>query len=234
MYDEFTRSMNAQERATLDELAAGTDPPVTAAGTIKWVFVWSGGIIVCAVAVTGLILADPNPIIFGIIAGPIGLAAIICLCAIMMLISGHFRWSRYHRDFVRCDIPEIQAALKHGDVFVKKVSATAVIEIVEFEDEGPGYIYDVGDGKILFLKGQRFYPVSEEMLWPNSEFEIVRAVHGEMWIGIFCSGQELAPVRELQTSECIDEIVWAEREELLDGNIEEFALSITTDNESRV
>ena len=186
---------------------------------------WKG--LFCGLAATGLMRLDVHPVVGGIIAGPIALAAIICLYAIIVLLGGHVRWSRYHRDFVRRDIPEIEAALDDGRVFVKRVSAEAVIEIVEFEDEGSGYIYDIGGGRILFLNGQRIFPVDEEMAWPNSEFEIVRTVHREMWVGIFCSGRELAPVHELETSACIDDIVWADREEVLDGDIEQFAHSIT-------
>ena len=227
MYDEVTRSMNAQERALLEELAANTEPPVNLAGTAKWVSLWTSGIVLCAIIGTALIAMAVNPVSGGIIGGLLAVVAIICLYAIIMLIGGHRHWSRIHRDFTIHLIPQIHKALEDGNVFVKKVSANAVIEIVEFEDEGSGFIYDVGDGRILFLKGQRFYPVDEDMRWPNSEFEIVRTVHGDMWVGIFCFGVELAPVRELETSECIDDIVWADCEEVLDGDIEQFARSIT-------
>lgn len=65
------------------------------------------------------------------------------------------------------------------------------------------------------------------MRWPNSEFEIVRTVHGDVWVGIFCLGEELAPVRELETSQCIDDFVWEAREEVLEGDLEQFVKSIT-------
>ncbi len=227
MYEELTRNMNDQERAMLNKLSLSTYPPVTFAETIKWLAVWAGGILLCGLAATGLIILEPHPVIGGIIGAPIALAGIVCLYAIIMLVDGYFRLTHHHRDFVRGDIPEIKAALDDGQVFVKKVSAEAVIEIVEFEDEGSGYIYDVGDGKILFLKGQRFYPVNDDMSWPNSKFEIVRTVHGDMWVGIFCSGVQLTAIREIKTSECADDIVWADREDILDGDIEQFAKSIT-------
>ena len=217
--------MNDQERALLNELVANAVRPVTLAGTVKWVLVWIGGIVLCALAATALISLGVHPVIGGIIGGPLGIAAIICLYAIIVLIGSHRHWSRIHRDFMREELPKIQKALEDGNVFVKKISANAVIEIVEFEDEGSGYIYDVG-GRILFLKGQRFYPVNEDMPWPNSEFEIVRTIHGDIWVGIFCFGKELVPIRELETSVCIDDIVWADREEVLDGDIEQFAKSI--------
>ncbi len=227
MYEELTRTMNTQERSLLTELLAHREPPLTLSGTVKWAFVWTGGIVLCAVAATALVSLGVSPVIGGIIGGPLAIAGIICLYAIIMLIGGHHHWSRIHRDFMRHEVPQIKKALGDGNVFVKKVSANAVIEIIEFEDEGSGYIYDVGDGKILLLKGQRFFPINDDMRWPNSEFEMVRTVHGDVWVGIFCFGDELTPVRVLETSECIDDIVWAEREEVLDGDIEHFAQSIT-------
>ena len=227
MYEELTRTMNEQERSLLTELVANAEPPPALAGTVKWLFVWTGGIVLCALAATALISLGVNPVIIGIIGGPLAIAGIICLYAVITLIGQYHHCSRIHRDFMRHEAPQIQKALENGNVFVKKVSANAVIEIVELEDEGSGYIYDVGHGKTLFLKGQRFFPVNEDMRWPNSEFEIVRTVHGDVWIGIFCSGNELTPVRVLETSECIDDVVWAEREEVLEGEIDQFAKSIT-------
>ncbi|MCA9218267.1 MAG: hypothetical protein KDB27_34600, partial [Planctomycetales bacterium] len=190
VYEELTRNMNEQERGLLNERTLSTVPAVTLAGTALWLAVWTGGMLFCVLAIAGLIILD-HPVLAGILGGPIALSGIVCLYAIIMLLDGHFRLTRYHREFVRRDdIPVIKAAIDAGQVFVKKVSAEAVIEIAEFEDEGSGYIYDVGDGKSLFLKGQWFYPVCDDKPWPNSEFELVRTVHGNVWIGIFCSGVE--------------------------------------------
>ena len=47
MYEELTRTMNKQERSLLTELLANTKPPLTLAGTVKWVFVWTGGMVLC-------------------------------------------------------------------------------------------------------------------------------------------------------------------------------------------
>ena len=122
----------------------------------------------------------------------------------------------------------MKKALENGRVSIKKVKSNRVIEIEEYEDEGAGYIFDIGNGKILFLKGQRFFPADESMEWPNSEFEIVRTVHGNLWIGIFCYGKGLEPAQVIPTSKCKQDIVWADREDLLNGNVDDFAHSITT------
>jgi hypothetical protein len=225
VYEELTRPINERERSELTNLLTNSVPRVTVAGTVGWVCVWTGGLLFCAFVT--VVLVSLNPVIGGIIGGALSIAGVICLYAIILVIGTHRRWARTHQDFVRHETPQIQMALENGHVLVKKVSGNAVIEIVKFEAEGSGYIYDIGDGRILFLKGQRFIPVDEDMGWPNSEFEIVRTVDGDLCVGIFCFGKELPPIRELEASECIDEVVWADREEVLEGDIEQFAKSIT-------
>jgi len=111
--------------------------------------------------------------------------------------------------------PLIEATLRSGTVVSKRVVATSVIEIAEYEDEGAGYIFGVGDDQSLFLKGQWVYPANDNMPWPCSEFEIVHSTDRRLRIGIFCSGTKLTPVRTVETAECNDDIVWAEKEEVL-------------------
>ncbi len=225
MYEELTRNMNEQERVLLRELTL-SNSPVTLAETLKWLAVWVGGLLLCGLVATAWIMLEPHPIIGGIVGGPIAIAGIVCFYAIITLISGYSHWTRHYHHFVRSVIPEIKSALNDGQVFVKKITAEAVIEIIDFDNERPGYIYDVGNGKILFLKGQRFYPDNPDMSWPNSEFEIVRTVHGNMWIGIFCSGTELNPIQKYDSSEYIYEVAWNDYEDILIGNVEQFAMSI--------
>ena len=115
---------------------------------------------------------------------------------------------------------------KPGEVVPSDAAAKAVIELEEFVDEGGGYIFDIGDGQVLFLKGQQYFPVNDEMPWPNTSFEIVRTNPGNRWVGIFCYGGELPPIRTIETSECNEDVVWAEHEEIADGDLESFAKSL--------
>jgi hypothetical protein len=48
VYEELTRNMNTQERSLRTELVANTEPPLPLSGTVKWIFVWTGGIVLCA------------------------------------------------------------------------------------------------------------------------------------------------------------------------------------------
>ncbi len=223
---ELTRTMNAAERAWLTECVTDIQPFITFRDTLNWFIVWSGGLICCGLLAAGIFLAELSPLVGGMLLGPLAIVAIICLYVVIQMWSSYFHWSAVHRNFVRRDVPDIEHALFDGMVAVKNIDATAVIELVEFEDEGGGFIFDLGDGQVLFLKGQQYFPVIDEMPWPNSQFEIVRTVHGNRWVGIFCHGSRLNPVRTIETSDCIEEIACAEREEVVEADIETFALSL--------
>lgn len=227
MYKEFTRSINTKEKELLQERAKHTEPSVTALGTTKWLVLWVLVMILCVSVVMELVSNESlNSILTGIINSVFGIGAILSLYAIIQLISSYFHWSKHHREFINNEIPNIQSALNDEHVFVKHVEACDVIEILEYEDEGIGYIFDVGDNKTFFLKGQDYYSSSDDKPWPNSKFEIVSTVVGNQWIGIFCSGEALNPVKEIPSSDCKEDIVWRHREELVDNNIKDFTQSI--------
>ena len=226
MYRELTRAMNDRERAVLEEILDGGTSPVTLGGTIRWVAVCLAGLIICGLATALLIWLEVHPILGGAIGGVITVVGIIFLHEIILGITSHFDWRRYHQEFVRDVIPIIREGLSDGRVHVKSIAATSVVEIREYEDEGSGYIYCVGNGRLLFLKGQAYCPIEEDVPWPNSEFEIVRTVFDDLWVGIFCHGVELTPERIIEMNECRDQIVWEDREELIDGEFMEHANSL--------
>lgn len=227
MYAELTRAIHEKERAELETMASRQTPPVTFAGTMKWISLWGLGIIAWIAVLTGMSLVNISPIIVGLVCAPLGGFAIICLYAIIVLIQSYFRLRKYQRDFLQTRLPAIRNDLAHGQVSVKQVSAQAVIAIVPIEDEGGGFIFDVGDGKLFFLKGQEYEsPVTTTMPWPNTDFEIVQTIPGKIWLGIFCSGTKLEPVHEIETSECKDEIVGANQEELVEGDLHQFAATL--------
>lgn len=228
MYEELTRELNERERAELRAATEDAEPLVSLGVTLRWITIWGAGLLVCVVFGAGLFAFDPHPVLV-ILVVILGLGAVVCLYALITILQGYFHWRGVHARFRRVGVPRIQAALSHGGAQAKRVRAVAVVEIQEYEDEGPGYIYDVEDGKLLFLKGQQYYPVDESSPWPNTEFEIVRASEEDVWVGIFCHGDELAPSRVIASADCREEIAWDEREELVDGPMEVFVDSILDD-----
>jgi hypothetical protein len=134
------------------------------------------------------------------------------------MVLGFFRWRGYAKRFRRKVNPKVQEALADGRVEVKRVEAKDVIELEEFEDEGPGWIFDLGDGQCLVLKGQTFYPTNEQSPWPNDQFELVRTSKHGLQVGIFCSGKLLEPSQRISTAEFPEEFIWGEMEATFQGS----------------
>jgi hypothetical protein len=213
--------MSEQEKRHLTALVREAKPLVDWRQTLKWTGVWFIGLVACGLLAVGLVVHRPGALA-GVFAGIPAVAGLICLYALIAVIAGHVRWSRYHKDFTRRTVPQLQAALRAGRVDAKHVTARGVIEIAEVEDESPGYLFDVGDGNTLFLKGQRYVPAqtSDDGRWPNTDFEIVRSPTEHLWIGIFCSGEKLEPSAVIESTKCKDNVTWSEREELVQGTPE--------------
>jgi hypothetical protein len=106
-----------------------------------------------------------------------------------MVISGYVHWSRHARRFVCEDAPKIRAALEDGQAFVWRVTSHRAVVIEEYEDEGSAYIFDLGDGTSLYLRGQEYYPEHDDAPWPAQQFEIVRTALDGRLVGIF-TGRE--------------------------------------------
>lgn len=219
--------MNARERAELEKELQFR--PGGCKETLLPLTVGCGGLVIYAgVAVTAFILdfkgamGTVMAILFALLAVP----AIVCLY-IVIQVPGHlvddFKFKRWWR---RKDIPEIEEALRDGRVSVKKVVTHLVVEIEGDEHSGVCYVFDVGEGKSLLLKGDEFLSVVDDAKWPNTEFEIVRTVHGDRWIGVFCLGEELAPSRSIPIEECDPDFYWGSREELVNGSAEEYVRSL--------
>jgi len=224
MYEELVRQMRPSERSELESMTR-PESLLNIWLTLKWIAIWTACLIASGLLVYGLIRAGLVAILV-VVLGPVLLLSIFCIYAIGLLVSDYIRWHRIDRRYISKVVPELRKALEDGRVVAKRVVASAVIEIEEYEDEGPGYIFDLGEGKLLFLKGQRFFPVDDSMPWPNTEFEIVRTAYDNQWLGIFCYGEKLEPIRRIPSHECRDEIVWADREELIEGDLERFADSL--------
>ena len=135
------------------------------------------------------------------------------------------RWQAPNRSFAdahhRRNAAELARALEDGRVAVKRVSAVAVIEIEPLEDEGTGYVFDLGDGRVLFLKGQEYVPTPDGDPWPNTDFELVRTVVHGRFMDLICHGTALPPLRVVRRDDVDPQKGWAAREEVLRMNLDE-------------
>lgn len=90
--------------------------------------------------------------------------------------------------------------LQDGQVEVLECRPRAVVALEEFEDEGPGFFFDLGDGQLLFLQGQYLYDLTEKKKFPSTYFTFVRAPHSRSALSIASQGEVLSPLRTIQLS----------------------------------
>lgn len=76
------------------------------------------------------------------------------------------RWS----DEARRMAADLDAVLAGGEAREWRVEAAAFVEFEEVEDEGAGYVFDLADGRLLFLSGQELYPSAR---FPSLDFSMV-------------------------------------------------------------
>lgn len=231
MYAEVTRPMNDRERQALTRRIHAGDAAtalrrtlrdvvlcvttgvlfILLAGRLTWFLQWRDFLGVAAFVVFG---------------GAIAVFGVGCLYMAIQIIVRHVQWSRQHGTFIRRVVPSLREALQDGRVVVKRVVASAVTEVFERENEGEGYLFDVGDRKVLFLKGPDYFAREDCDPWPNTEFEIVRTLRSGHWVGIFCLGDRLEPVRTILGEDVREEYVWGSREELRLGSLEDVEAKI--------
>jgi len=69
-----------------------------------------------------------------------------------------------------------ESALEADRAEVYDFRARAFAELEEYEDEGACFAFDLGDGRLAFVVGQRFYP---EARFPSLDFSLVHPLDGE-------------------------------------------------------
>ena len=62
LIEEFTRTMNPNEKAVLQELVTDDQPLVTLTGTLTWFAVWSVGLAVCGGLAAAVIVIGGKPV----------------------------------------------------------------------------------------------------------------------------------------------------------------------------
>ncbi len=227
MYREYERSLNATELAEVQRLATNTELTASWWSTLKWAAIWLAGFIgFGAMGVAAAVWSETSTLGMVLFAVTF-LAWVFCLACFCIVFTDHFRMARDDRRYQRDMRPRAEAALRDGMVSVKEVEATAVVYIEPFEDEGAGYIFDVGDGKLLFLKGQEYEYCENDAAWPNTRFSITRTGTEDLFLGMFGHGQPLEPVLQMQSENCHDDVAWGpDREDLIEGKLLEFCQSL--------
>ncbi len=64
----------------------------------------------------------------------------------------------------------LESATRHNEADVYDIRASAFVEFEEVEDEGACYAFNLGDGRVVFISGQEFYPSSK---FPSLDFSLI-------------------------------------------------------------
>ena len=222
MIEEFVREMSADERAWLQG-PTRPQPPVWHSDTQREARVLG---VIWVVLVAGLTLMGANP---GALLGLVVLGLFLVVRPLVKDAVAKARHRKYSEAYDANRSRELARMLQDGRVVVKRVHAVAVVEIEPLEDEGTGYVFDLGDGRVLFIKGPYYEPSDEEAPWPNTDFEIVRAATGDLIFDVRCHGTALPPVRVVRKDEVDGQKGWDEREEVLQTSMDEAVRSVLRD-----
>jgi hypothetical protein len=233
MIQEYTREMNAQERAVLEEIIDGSVSP-TIKNYLKPVTYWTIVMILSMALAIGLVILAAEKLsgalmVFVMLCpGLLLVVGVFSLFMVINLVGSYFRELCLYRQFKRDRIPAVQKALSENKVYVKGVRASSVIVVEAFDDEGDGFVFDLENGRILFLQGDQYYPARDDMSWPNSDFEIVQSLDGNVWIGVFCYGAALIPDRVIKNGPFKEEVLLNDHEDIVEASMGDFVKSILT------
>ena len=217
MIQESVREMTAEERESLRRSMQAAPPayrlPSTAGPAA------AGLAAVAALAAGAAVWTGGAPT--GGLAAALAGGALYALYRLAAALREDRRRRARHERFRAESARELARVLEDGRVTVKRVRAVAVVEIEPFEDEGPGYVFDLGDGRTLFLKGQDYSEADEETPWPNTDFEIVRTAANGRLFDLRCHGAGLPPLRVVRSEDVDPEAGWDDREVVLRMSVDE-------------
>jgi len=199
----FERPLTTSERADL-VLWLDRKPP-SRQTMRRWLAFWLATIVGSILAMVGIVTLFDRPgwprKLGEWIFGPLMLLAIAAVMA-MFVVYTSYRRRAAAEDVRESDLyPKIRAALAHGGARVSQVTAVGVVVIQEYEDEQSAFIYDLGDGTCLYLRGEWYYlGGAPEEPWPAREFEIVNTAASNLWISVQNKREELKPefIAEMQ------------------------------------
>jgi len=225
MIDDSIRELTAEERESLQR---PLQPPPTA---VPWRPAASGalrlvGLVALAVGVIALLGGrNIGGLLFAACAGL--LYGTYHLVTTAREDARRRAWAEEHLARRRRELSRI---LEDGRATVRRVHAVAVVQLDPIEDEGTGWVFDLGDGRALFLKGQDYDAPDDEAPWPNTDFEIVRAAADGTMLHMRCHGTLLPPLRVIPGSDLDPGKGWDEREEVLHMSVDEAVRTVLPDS----
>jgi hypothetical protein len=102
-------------------------------------------------------------------------------------------------DYAERTIPIWKEILADGHVRVQRIRSKGVVELLDSEDEGPSYFFDVGEGRVFcYCFYQGVDEPSSSFDWPNDDFEVIQArIHSGRYQKLLLLGCRIEPLRQI-------------------------------------
>ncbi len=198
MTDTVTREFNEREKAVFERHLAMERPPREPKG--PWL-----GCLIMSIAAGGLAY-----FFRGTGAGAVLL--VFCLAGLVIVALLSMENVRWRKERLNVALRLIEALEENRVEAARFRASEVVVEIDEYATKV--YYFAIGEGRILRVEigseqwpaedpgdGHALYVEPGQDTWPNDRFEIVRTVKGGLWVGVFCLGEKLDPVRQINTIE---------------------------------
>ncbi|HBC64385.1 MAG TPA: hypothetical protein DC058_24620 [Planctomycetaceae bacterium] len=214
MLELLERPLSERELQALSRQLEITPLMTSIGSSVRWLTLATGIMGICVfLFVRGLFRQDGPTGVWIIVVPvvvPVGIIAFYVVCTIVI---GHVHWSRFARQFAMNNASAIRAAIDNGLACVCRVRSDSVVVVQEDEDGGSAYIFDLGDGSSLYLRGQEYFPDLESSPWPARQFEIVRTQVDRLLVGVFAGSEPAADIREVRMSEMPESFWFADEPE---------------------
>ncbi len=118
----------------------------------------------------------------------------------------------------------IERDLEAGEVDEYEIASTRVIRVDQAEDEGVGFLFDVGEAQLFALVGQDLTDLESSGVFPSTRVVVVVAPSARRIIAIHARGERLAvaavrePFDENESSIVEDGFGWLPRSASRDGS----------------
>jgi hypothetical protein len=191
MIQESVREMTAAERAPL---RAAMQPP---ARRPQPFVSREGWLMTAAWLVVPVVLWLRGERSIGGYVGVLVLGAGLAGYHLVSTARANARQRRNHAVWTTQQAGELARVLEDGRAVVTRVRAATVVRIDPGEDEGTGYLFDLGGSRVLVMKGDDYFvdEDEDEARWPNTDFEVVRAAADRRILDMRLHGAALSPAR---------------------------------------
>jgi hypothetical protein len=135
------------------------------------------------------------------------------------------------RRHLGAQIERLERALRRNEAREFSIQSSEMVEFEELEDEGACYAFQLNEGRIVFVRGQEYYPSAR---FPNTDFSL-SVIYDETGIPIeeliHKRGRKLEPTRVIPAKFKSEMLIPAHLE-MIEGKLPELESLLTIDCQS--